>query len=295
MGVRRLPPLNALRAFEAVSRHRRISSAAHELSVTPSAVTHLVRRLEDDLEVKLVKRSGRNILLTDWGEQLGPELQAIFRSLNRVVAETRSAASQSTLTVSLRPYFAVKWLAPRLGRFWARYPGVELRLHHTNRPVDFLSDQVDLAIEWSKGPRPDVIHHLLIPGELTPVFSPQLPNAGSISKPADLLGCTLLKETDYDSWQDWFSLAGIDAGTPQHALYVDDGNVRHQAAVDGQGVELGCRSLVGSDVSSGRLVAPFDLSVSSFAYFLVEPVNARPTAAAQRFRDWLLREVDHEA
>jgi LysR family glycine cleavage system transcriptional activator len=111
-----------------VSRHLHVGTAAQELNVTPSAVSHLVKRLEDDIGVKLVKKSGRNIMLTSAGENMSPELQEIFSNLKRIVGVARTATSKNSLTVSVRPYFSVKWLAPRLSKFWNAYPAVELRL-----------------------------------------------------------------------------------------------------------------------------------------------------------------------
>ena len=291
MNTNRLPPLNALRAFESVSRHHQVTRAARELSVSPSAVSHLIRRLERDLEVPLVKRVGRNIALTEIGEKMAPELQEIFRSLSRVVGEVRTLVNQDLLTVSLRPYFAVKWLAPRLNRFWARHPDVELRLHHTNQPVDFRSENIDLAIEWSKGDRDGIRNFQLVPGELTPVFSPKLAGADRIQAPEDLLDFTLLRETDYDSWSDWFALFGKPPPNDTGSLHIDDSNVRNQAALDGQGIELSCRTLIRDDVTEGRLLAPFQESIGSFSYYLVEPVHSPLSRAAANFKNWILDEI----
>ena len=291
MKKERLPPLNALRAFEAVSRHGQVNRAATELSVSPSAVSHMLRKLEDDLNTPLVRRRGRSIELTAQGEALAPRLQEIFHSMQTLIKETRSHADTRTVTVVLRPYFAAKWLAPRLNRFWLQHPDIELRLHHSNAPVDFVTADADLAIEWSRGDRPGVSHVLLIPGELTPVFSPHLPSAGSIRTPADLIGQTLLMETDYDSWSDWFALAEVSPPHDRTSLFIDDSNVRNQAAVDAQGIELSCRTLVQDDVDNGRLLAPFSECLETFSYFLVQPVNSPLSMAAEKFRRWIIQEV----
>ena len=297
--MKRSLPLNALRAFEAVSRHLHVGTAAQELNVTTSAVSHLIKRLEEDIGVKLVKKSGRNIALTSAAEKMSPELQDIFRNLKRVVGVARSGASRNTLTVSVRPYFSVKWLAPRLSKFWNAYPAVELRLHHSIQQVDFRAEHVDLAIEWSKGDRPGVIHHLLIPGELTPIFSPNMEDAGKIKSPADLLKYTLLKETDYDSWADWFAFVDQGQLYSQNTHFpkthfIDDSNVRHQAALDGLGVELSSRRLLRQEISDGVLLAPFELSLNSFSYYLVEPENGEASLLATHFKHWLLNEMQNE-
>ena len=292
MKINRQPSLRALKAFNAVTRHQQINKAAEELCVTPSAVSHLIKRLEQELGVSLVQRSGRNIVLTPAGEHLAPGLQRIFRSLNTLIEDIQEQTNPNVLNVSLRPYFAVKWLSSRLSRFWAKHPDIELRLIHTTKPVDFVSERVDLAIEWSKGNRSGIKYSLLIPGELTPVLSPALKGANSVKKAKDLLNYTLLRETDYNSWQDWFALAGDKIINSKHT-FIDDSNVRYQAAIDAQGVELSCRTLISDDLARGKLISPFELSLNSFSYYLAEPENYQPNTATQKFIDWLKLETAH--
>jgi LysR family glycine cleavage system transcriptional activator len=291
MGRRPLP-LNALRAFDATSRHMRLSRAAAELHVTPSAVSHLIRRLEEDLGVRLFRRVNRRLLLTETGQRLALGAQEAFARLVKSVDEVRGEVEGGTLTVSLRPYFAVKWLTPRLNRFWEAHPEVELRLHHTIRPVDFASQDADLAIEWGRGESPGLECTLLVPGNLTPVCSPALlEGAHALRTPADLCHHTLLRETDHDSWAEWLALAGLVEHVPHHNLYIDDSNVRMQAAVDGQGVELGCIALITDDLAAGRLVMPFDLTLDAFSYYVVHPRRRTLPAKTEAFRRWLLDEA----
>ena len=290
----RLPSLKALRTFEVLSRHLHMNRAAEELSVTPSAISHLIRSLEEELSVKLIRKSGRNIALTETGEQLAPRVQTIFRSLKHTVDDVREQTNPNILNVSLRPYFAVKWLSPRLSRFWARHPEIELRLIHTNLAVNFNNDRADLAIEWSSGDRMGTKQILLIPGELTPVFSPQMVGADKIKTARDLLNHTLLRETDHDSWKDWFESVGENYQKPPHTLFIDDSNVRYQSALDGQGIELSCRSLITDDVKSGKLLSPFKQSVNNFSYYLVEPDDRKPSDATGKFTDWLIDEVNSQ-
>ncbi len=193
MNSNRLPSLKALRGFEVVSRHMHMNQAAEELSVTPSAISHLIRSLEQDLGVKLIEKSGRNIVLTETGKQLAPRVQNTFRSLKQAIGDIREQTNSNILTVSLRPYFAVKWLSPRLSRFWNRFPEIELRLIHTTQAVDFVADRLDLAIEWSTGNHQGAKQSLLIPGELTPVFSPNMAGSEKIKTAKDLTNYTLAK------------------------------------------------------------------------------------------------------
>jgi len=295
MGRRSLP-LNALRAFDATSRHMRLGGAAAELHVTPSAVSHLIRRLQEDLGVRLFRRVNRRLVLTESGQRLAPGVQEAFARLVKSVDEIRGQAEGGTVTVSLRPHFAVKWLTPRLNRFWKAHPEVELRLHHTIRQVDFASRDADLAIEWSRGERPGFECTLLVPGDLTPVCSPALlEGAHPLRTPADLCHHTLLCETDHDSWAEWLALAGLGEHPPHHNLYIDDSNVRIQAALDAQGVELGCVALIADDLACGRLVTPFDLTLDAFAYYVVQPRRRTLAAGTEAFRRWLLDEAARDA
>ena len=292
MNKHRHPSLRSLKAFETVSRHLHVSKAAEELFVTSSAISHLIRQLEEDLGVSLTKRSGRNIALTEAGLQLAPGLQKAFRQLNELVDEVKDNNNPNSLTISLRPYFAVKWLSPRLSEFWLEQPDVELQLIHTNQHTDFSNERIDLAIEWLGEDQQDKHRSLLIPGELTPVISPNLIGAAKINSPKDLLKFTLLKETDHDSWRDWFELAGVKDLTDTHALLIDDSNVRYQAAINGQGIELGCRSLIQADLAAGKLVAPFDFMLNNFSYYLVSPKNRQQKPAAKKFIAWVKREAN---
>jgi LysR family glycine cleavage system transcriptional activator len=284
-------PLTALRAFEAVSRHSHVKQAANELNVTPSAVSHLVKRLEEDLGVKLITKLGRNIKISDAGQQLAPILQETFQTLSKAVNTVRNQANQNTLTISMRPYFSSKWFAPRLNKFWSKNPNVELQLHHSNEVVDFNTQAVDLAIEWSKGDRSDVNHHQLFPGSLIPIFSPNMPGADQIKTPKDLLKYTLLMEIGTNSWSEWFLNAEGSYEKPKLTHYIDDSNVRHQAALDGQGIELSCRELIHHEIENGQLIAPFDTSVDAYSYYLVEPKHRHISNLAQQVKTWIIQEA----
>ena len=170
----RLPPLNTLRSFEVAGRHLNFSRAAEEFNVTQSAVSHQMKLLEERLGARLFKRANNGLILTDAGQRLLPAVRDSFARLEKVVAEIDAEARETPVRVALRPYFAVKWLAPRLGRFWQRHPAIELWLNHTIERVAFADDDVDLAIEWSTGERADVGADRLVGGGLTPVFSPAL-------------------------------------------------------------------------------------------------------------------------
>ena len=292
MSQKPIPPLNALKAFEAVSRHSNVSRAAQELHVTPSAVSHLIRRLEESFGAKLLERSGRNIRLTNFGQATALELQNAFHSLRVAVNNIHQSIEQKVITVSCRPYFAAKWLSARLESFWSQHPEVELHLYHTNQKADLNSGDVDLSIEWLNGKRENGKLLELVPGNLTPVFSATLKNSKKINTPEDLLRFPLLRETDYNSWEKWFIQCDCSPSKKLRSIYIDDSNVRYQAAIDGQGVELSCRSLIKNDIENGKLVAPFSETIEEFSYYLVEPTNRNLSASALIFREWLLDQIE---
>jgi LysR family transcriptional regulator, glycine cleavage system transcriptional activator len=270
----------------------KFSRAAEELSVSPSAVSHQIRGLEDELGVSLFRRERRQLALTVPGQRLAAAAGETLARLCEAVEEVRNEVQAAPLTVSLRPYFALKWLSPRLGRFWQRHPDVELKLHHTNHPVNVDAQDIDLAIEWRPSTAVNANAVKLVEGDLTPVCHPGL-LAGDppLREPADLADHVLLHEENDDRWADWLALAGVEGLNPRQHVVIDDTNVRTQAAMDGQGVELGCPALIGDDLAAGRLAQPFETRLELFNYYLVAPPRARERAEVGAFRDWLIAEA----
>ena len=285
-------PLNALRAFEAVARHQHLGHAATELCVTPSAISHLIKKLESELEINLLSKSGRRIVLTENGKQLAPALTEHLTGITQAVRGLHRSSGKQTLTVSLRSYFSAKWLAPRLKDFWSRHPHIELRLLHSNFVSGSDWADIDVAIVWSHEDQIDPGASKLIGGDLIPIFSPTMPGASKITKPEQLLECTLLQETDYNSWEAWFQLELGQVPRIKNAQAIDDSNVRYQAAVDGLGVELCCRELLQDDIASGRLLAPFDTALQSYGYYLVFPDKSAKRHSTEQFTAWLLEQVN---
>jgi LysR family glycine cleavage system transcriptional activator len=285
-------PLASLRAFEAAARHANVTRAAAELNVTQSAVSHQIRGLERHLGVALFRRTGSGLALTESGRKLADVARDSFRRLDAGLAEIRGTKAATRVTVALRPYFAVKWLAPRLARFWQAAPGVELRLIHTTAAADFAADEIDVAIEWRAAPRVDADCAVLMQCDLVPIVSPRLIGRRNLRHPDDLARFTILHEEDRSNWRRWCQLAGIAPESGAQHLIVDDTNVRLQAAIDGQGVALGCPELVTDDVRAKRLAIPFPLRLARYAYYLVTPTNHPLNEAAARFRDWARAEAD---
>ncbi|MEE8188517.1 MAG: transcriptional regulator GcvA [Kiloniellales bacterium] len=291
--ARRLPPLNALRAFEAGARHLSFTKAAEELFVTQAAVSHQVKALEEDLGVSLFRRMTRKLALTEEGRALLPVAGEALDAIAEAAEALRGQGGGRGLTLSLAPTFGVKWLAQRLGRFWALHPEIELRLHHSIQLVDFARDEVDAAVRWGGGVWPGVEAVYLMRAGLVPVCSPALlAEPHPLKEPADLRHHSLLHARDYIEWAQWLALAGAQEVDARRGPMIDDPSVVHQAAIDGQGVALGLASLIRKDLEAGLLVQPFDIDLDADnAYYLVAPPRNFEKPNVQAFRDFLLAEL----
>ncbi len=294
--ARRLPPLNALRAFEAGARHLSFTKAAEELFVTQAAVSHQVKLLEQDLGVALFRRMTRKLALTAEGRRLLGPVGAALEAIAEAAGALRAGAGGGTLTLSLTPTFGVRWLAPRLGRFWTAYPEIELRLQHSIHLVDFARDEIDAAVRWGSGVWPGLDAVYLMPAGLVPVCSPALcEGPPALNVPDDLRHHTLLHERDYVEWAQWLAVAGAREVEARRGPIIDDSTVVLQAAIDGQGVALASESIVRADLEAGRLVKPFDVDLDADnAYYLVAPPRAFERPNVQAFRDFLLAELAAE-
>lgn len=284
-------PLNGLKAFEAAARFGSFSRAAEELNVTQSAVSHQVRNLEAYLQVQLFERVNGALTLTAAGKPLFEELNIAFRHIDRGIANLRASQEQSVIGVSLNPHFALRWLAPRLGRFWKLRPGFELRFVHNYEPADFSDPQVHISVEWRHRSDEPADATLLIPGELTPACSPAiLEGAKAVGSPKDLERHSLLHGSGQQAWHEWLSLAGVPDLEPTFNEIYEDTNVRLQAAMEGEGMMLVFPALVADEIRSGRLVCPFDITLTTYAYYVVAPKSRIEQRNVRRFRQWLLSE-----
>ena len=296
---RKLPPLNALRAFEAAARHLSISKAADELTVTPAAVSHQVKALEDVLGVQLFRRLNRALMLTDAGQLFLPGLRDGFDRLAQAVEKVGAQCEGGTLTVSIGPSFAAKWLVPRLDRFRAAHPDIDLRIDATDRLVDFARENADVGIRYGAGDYPGQRTERLFSDVAFPVCSPALcERPPALREPADLRGHTLLHvdwatlQETAPSWRMWLLAAGVDDIDATRGPKFSQESLTVQAAVEGHGVALISNVLVADDLAARRLCRPFELSLPmSFAYYVVAPETtaARPKVAA--FLDWVLAEA----
>lgn len=294
----RLPPLTAVRYFEAAARHLSFTKAAAELHVTHGAISHQVKALEDWLGVPLFRRLNRALALTEAGQAY---VVPVREALERLADGTRAVKARDgsgALTVSTLPSFAAKWLVPRLRGFREAWPDIDVRISASQKLVDFnREDDVDCAIRHGRGPTwPGSEARLLISEDFSPVCSPKLLDGPvPLREPADLANHTLLQDYDWnvDLWERWLAAAGLTLPARRRALSFNSSNLMLQAAIDGLGVALTQNVLSGDDLAAGRLVRPFRLTVPTDAgYYFVTPKGGmdRPKVAA--FRDWLFAEAE---
>ena len=239
---RRLPPLNALRAFEAAARHLSFTRAASELNVTQAAISHQIKALEDHLGLSLFRRLNRALMLTEQGQTLFPAVRDALDRLAEAAARLRAREAGGTLTVSTLPSFAVKWLVPRMSHFQDRHPDIDLRISAKEYLVDFARDGIDVAIRFGRGEWPGVRVEWMADEALTPVCSPVL--LSGLRSPGDLAHATLLHEDmlplgSFPTWETWLAAAGVDGVDASRGPRFSHTHLMLQAAMDGRGVALG--------------------------------------------------------
>jgi LysR family transcriptional regulator, glycine cleavage system transcriptional activator len=297
----RLPALGALRTFEAAARHLSFTRAADELSVTPAAVSHLVRELEDQLHVKLFQRTSRVVRLTEAGEILRTAVADALEGIGRAVARLNEADGRPRLRVTAAPSFGVKWLVPRLDKFLERRPDVDVRIDVSHQPIDFAREEMGIGIRFGTGNYPGLRVDRLFGETVVPVCSPRLMRGKRpLRHPRDLRQHVLIHVDwqglgdTWPTWQMWMLAAGVTGIDATRGIHFDRSSLALQAAIDGQGVALGDLSLAAVDLAAGRLVRPFDLTLKAppqFAYFIVTPPPKSGQPLVEAFRQWLLEEA----
>lgn len=296
-----LPSLNALQMFEAAARHLSFTQAADELNVTQTAVSHQIRRLEEQLGVRLFVRLNRKLALTREAAEYLPAIRAAFENMRLATDRLRRFRPHDVLTVSTTVSLAAKWLVPRLAGFQEANPGIEVRISTSMRLVDFQHEEIDVAIRFGRGTWPGLRSDWLMAENIFPVCSPSLlVGPRPLTRPADLASHTLLHvHMRRDEWQLWLTAAGLDGSlAAKPSLTFDQRLMALQAAMDGMGVALGYQRIVEADISAGRLVAPFDqihMAENQAGYYIVSPVETADLPKIVHFRDWLMRSVDGQA
>lgn len=289
--MQRLPPLNALRSFEAAARHASFTNAANELCVTHSAVSHQIKQLEEWFGFPLFDRHGRRTVLTAKGKELASSLTDAFGNISATCQSIATPDVKNTITIASIPSVATCWLIPRLSDFWQSHPGTEVKLLYAfhNKAIDF--NDIDIAIIYGSPPFGAARATRFLDGIYVPVCSRNYLNSiGSVSSPADLLSKNLLHDNAWPGWTDWFRQAGVAAPAHLPGPIFEDFNLLRSATLAGHGIALCPSSLLKDDLEAGRLIALSEVAVhSNKTYYILEPPDVRlKRDHVNRFRDWLV-------
>ena len=296
----RLPPLTALRAFEAASRLLSFQHAASELAVTPAALSFQIRQLEEFLGTKLFHRLNRAVELTEHGRILQPGIHEAFAQMHRTMRQLKRRQQTNVLTIAAGPAFTAKWLSPRLYRFITLNPGIDARISASVGKSDLEADDIDVAIRFGPGVYPG--HHSvkLMDEFVTPMCSPALlEGPDALRTPDDLARYTLIHDDTHlgvfilQEWSDWLKEAGATGVDPaKSGLHFNVADHALDAAIGGGGVVLGRTSLAAPDIRAGRLVTPFELKLKAdFSFFIISLDSRKDEPAIAAFREWMVAEV----
>lgn len=299
--VRPIPGTGSLRVFEAAGRHLNFTRAAEELHVTPAAVSHQIKEFEDQLDIRLLERTSRSMRLTSAGEILHAAVTEALAGLTRAVGQMQRRRDSAALRVTASTSVAARWLVPRLDDFMQAMPGVDVRLDVSDRVRDFGRDEIDVAIRFGNGNYPGYRADRLFDNTIFPVCSPALLRTKKpLLHPRDLLQHRLIHVewsapgVIWPNWRMWLLAAGVTDYQETAGLRLDNSGLALQAAIDGQGVALGDSSLVSDDLTAGRLVQPFAVTIKGppqFAYYVISPIETQNDPLVRSFRDWILDEA----
>ncbi len=299
--LRHIPGLQSLKAFDASARHLNFTRAAAELNVTPAAVSHQIKELEEAIGVPLFQRTSRHMQLTRQGQILKPAIGDALEGLTRALQKLRQVENPTQVRVTASPSIAAKWLVPRIDRFLQEVPGADVRIDVSSEPLDFDREDIDVAIRFGDGVYPGLVVEKLFHDTLFPVCSPDLlKGTKKLREPKDLLQFTLIhldweaQGAVWPNWRMWMLAAGVKDFNDTRGLHFSQTSLAVQAAVDGHGVALGDSTLVADDLASGRLVKPFELSLSSpaqFAYHLITRRDPAERPMTKAFRNWIIAEA----
>jgi LysR family glycine cleavage system transcriptional activator len=291
-----LPPLGALRAFEAAARLESFTRAAEELCVTQTAISHQVRLLEQTLATALFVRLPRRIELTETGKAWA---SAVGDAFGRLYAANRAlrkapAYARPTLSVTALPSFASRWLVPRLGRFLEEQPHVDLRISPSAELVDLQQSEFDVGIRYGAGKYPSLKVEKLCDDAWVVVCAPALKRRAQLKTPRDLARFTLLRDDERHAWRTWLAARGVKSVDPEHGPLLTDSSMVVEAAVQAQGVALVRLSLAADDLAAGRLIMPFprvEKTPTGRSYYLVTTRVSAPRPELSAFCTWLRREI----
>jgi len=290
-----LPPLNALKAFDSVARHESISHAADELCVTPGAVTKQIQHLENFLGVPLFIRRHRLIILNEKGKQFQRVVSKALLEIQAVTKNIKESSQDSTLKIRSYTTFSIRWLIPHVPKFLSANPEISLELTTSLDSVDFERDNINCAIRLGSGDWPNATATKLIDNVIIPVCSPKYLKGIKIKAPKDLLKCNLLHiKRRPNDWSLWFSGIGIMEASIPKGMMCENSEIAYSAAKEGLGIAIAQYFLVKEDIDSGRLVRPVMHShdCGENTYYLVMPSNTRENIHSEKFKEWILREIE---
>jgi len=295
-----LPPLNGFHVFESAARHLSFTRAAEELYVTPAAVSLQIKQLEGLLGFKLFHRLTRQLVLTEEGTRLAEKVRTLLRELSTEINTLQKGDIRGSLTVSVLPSFALKWLVPRLFNFNQDYPEIKIQVLTAEEAVDFRTEKIDMAIRFGRGHYPGLSETFMMRDEIFPVCHPQLLRENKpLNTPADLRHYVLLDDvnrnrlTDQDQdWNKWFAQVGMPEVNSSERTAYNGNHLALEAAITRQGVALARTSTAMNDLAAGRLVRLFDFPIQSeYAYYIVSLPETAEKPKPKIFREWLLEQV----
>lgn len=285
-----LPPLTAIRAFEAAARHLSFKDAAAELGLSPAAISHQIKHLEQLTGQKLFLRGVRQVTLTPDGSTFFETVTRALGSLSDAYSRLAAKSRRPTVTLGVGPILAARWLVPKLGSLWEDFPSVDLRVHHSRLPIWQQINSCDLAIAWGNGDWPGLESRRLLRIRLAPIASASV--AADIPAPItanEISKMPLLHHQDEGEWRQWLKSAGADMPTTLSGPVFEDANVLLQATLAGRGLSLGILEFIEDELSSGRLVRLFDIAIEpDEAYYVVWQKRRTVDRVTSDVRDWLL-------
>jgi len=289
----KLPPLTTLKAFKVAAHTLSFTETARELNVTQAAISHQIKALESFLDNPLFSRGNRSLALTEAGKRFQPYVDQMFAILQQGTEQIVQLDELPTLTVSVLPSFAARWLVPRLGQFIKAHPDIDFRLAPSSTLTNFTRENIDLAIRHGGGKYPGLTSIFMLDEKIFPVCHPRLlEGRHGLKSPADLKHQVLLHDDGHGDWRSWLLAADVhDVDASKGPVYTDS-SMAIQQAIEGDGVALARSQLVRDDIARDLLVRPFDISQpSQFAYYIVYPEETPVTPQMTAFIEWIQEEV----
>ncbi|MGU7771669.1 LysR substrate-binding domain-containing protein [Burkholderia sp. MR1-5-21] len=292
MAQSRIPRIELLRSFKAVVESRNFSAAAVNLNVTQSAVSHRIKRLEDELGMDLFRRSSHDVVLTEAGRLLFRDIDTALSVLEAVFRETGRYKEAESLEIEVDPAFATRWLSARLRKFTESHPATRLHIHLSDKRVEF-AEKTELAVKWGRGLWNGYRCEQLLSLTFTPMCSADYLRSHKLHDVADLLDCTLLHDRNHDTWKYWARRAGLEEARVSSGHVIADTVLLEQTAIEGHGIALHALELAEVAIARGDLVRPFpEIAIrSQESYYVVTRSDARLGPMAKSFVSWLHSEA----